>query len=112
MRPPSSNPNFNPNPNPDPDQVHGRRVVEMTEAQRIALADFLQAANPNLSPKPSPNPNPNPNPNQETLVAVASLGAIHSSMGEYRLARPLLQQALVVVVLFTKSLTRNIWPTG
>ena len=38
--------------------------------------------------------------------------AIHSSMGEYRLARPLLQQALVVVVLFTKSLTRNIWPTG
>ena len=33
-------------------------------------------------------------------MAVASLGAIHSSMGEYRLARPLLEQARHLLLWF------------
>ena len=32
------------------ESVHGRRVVEMTEAQRTALADFLQAADEEAEP--------------------------------------------------------------
>ena len=36
------------------ESVHGRRVVEMTEAQRIALADFLQAADEEAEPPQVP----------------------------------------------------------
>ena len=48
---------------------------------------------------------------EETLTAVASLGAIHSSRGEYALARPLLEQALEAISTLTLTLTLTLTPT-
>ena len=62
---------------------------------------------------PNPNPNPNPNPDQATGQRKIGLKINAAQMGrEVNKDFSKLKFKVDPVVVFSKPLTRNIWPTG